>query len=83
MYWTFIKYIIFIYVYIFQSILSGCIDVIVVEQNNNILKSTPFHLRFGKFKALRGNDANIEILINDVKTGIMMKLGSAGEGYFE
>jgi phosphatidate phosphatase LPIN len=47
------------------------------------LKSTPFHLRFGKFKALRGNDANIEILINDVKTGIMMKLGSAGEGYFE
>jgi phosphatidate phosphatase LPIN len=40
-------------------------------------------LRFGKFKALRGRDAVLDIYINDVKTDLWMKLGKAGEGYFD
>jgi hypothetical protein len=66
-----------------KSFLSGCIDIIVVEQPNGQLKSTPFHLRFGKFKALRGKDTSITIFINDKETPLSMKLGRAGEGYFD
>jgi len=47
------------------------------------LKSTPFHLRFGKFKALRGKDIPIKICINQKETHLAMKLGRAGEGYFD
>ena len=33
--------------------LSGAIDIIVVEQPDGSLKSTPFHVRFGKIMLLR------------------------------
>ena len=33
--------------------LSGAIDIIVCEKDNGDLKSTPFHIRFGKLGVLR------------------------------
>ncbi len=32
--------------------LSGAIDIIVVPQEDGTLKSTPFHVRFGKLQSL-------------------------------
>ena len=36
--------------------LTGAIDVIVVRQPDGTLKSTPFHVRFGKMGVLRPGD---------------------------
>ena len=36
--------------------LTGAIDVIVVKQKDGTLKSTPFHVRFGKLGVLRTGD---------------------------
>ena len=36
--------------------LTGAIDVIVVRQRDGTLKSTPFHVRFGKLGVLRTGD---------------------------
>lgn len=63
--------------------LSGSIDIICVLQPDGSLKSSPFYVRFGKFLVLQSTDKVIEIHINGVKSGLEMKLGSAGEAYFE
>ena len=36
--------------------LTGATDVIVVKQKDGTLKSTPFHVRFGKLGVLRTGD---------------------------
>ena len=36
--------------------LTGAIDIIVVRQSDGSLKSTPFHVRFGKLGVLRTGD---------------------------
>lgn len=36
--------------------LSGCIDILVVPQEDGSLRSTPFHVRFGKAKLLRSRE---------------------------
>ena len=35
-----------------SATLSGCMDIIVIHQPDGTLKSTPFHVRFGKMKIL-------------------------------
>jgi len=62
--------------------LSGCIDIIVVPQDDGTLKSTPFHVRFGKARVLRSRDKLVDLWVNDRDTGIRMTLGAAGEAYF-
>jgi len=66
-----------------QATLSGCVDIIVVEQPDGSLRSTPFHVRFGKFKVLKSKDKIVKIHINDNESSLTMKLGEAGEGFFE
>lgn len=63
--------------------LTGCVDIAVCERKDGTLSSTPFHVRFGKLKVLRTQCKNVMIVLNDVDTGLKMKLGPAGEGYFE
>ncbi|CAD8213689.1 unnamed protein product [Paramecium octaurelia] len=63
-----------------QYYLSGCIDIIVVEQHNESLKSTPFHVRFGKYN---GQDYQVDIIVNDKLTDVKMRLGKEGSAYFE
>eukprot|EP00347_Sterkiella_histriomuscorum_P016443 403353152 len=62
--------------------LSGCIDVIVIKQPDGTLVSSPFHLRFGKLKVLKSSDKILSVKVNGQATDLVMKLGSAGEGYF-
>lgn len=37
----------------FKATLSGTIDVIMVKGKDGIIGSSPFHVRFGKFKLLK------------------------------
>lgn len=63
--------------------LSGCTDVIVVAQEDGRLRSTPFHVRFGKTKLLRSREKEVTVTVNDEPTSLRMKLSSAGEAFFE
>jgi len=66
-----------------EATLSGCVDIIVVPQRDGSLKSTPFHVRFGKLKVLKTSEKIVKIHVNDREANFVMKLGEAGEGYFE
>lgn len=39
-----------------QATLSGCIDVIVVRQQDGTFQCSPFHVRFGKLGVLRSKE---------------------------
>jgi len=39
-----------------QATLSGCIDVIVVRQQDGTYQCSPFHVRFGKLGVLRSKE---------------------------
>ncbi len=62
--------------------LSGAIDVIVIEQDDDSLACSPFHVRFGKFSLLRPYEKKVEFKVNDVKQNYSMKLGEGGEAFF-
>jgi len=66
-----------------QATLSGGVDIVVVRQRDGTLKSTPFHARFGKLKVLKSKDKFVKIHVNNQPTRLTMKLGEAGEGFFE
>lgn len=63
--------------------LSGCIDVIVAENESGQLKSTPFHIRVGKFKLFKSTDQMITLKINGVESEHHMKISKTGVGYWE
>ena len=65
-----------------QSTLSGAIDVVVVPQPDGTLRSTPFHVRFGKLQLLNPQEKVVTITINDAPAAFTMKLGYSGEAYF-
>ncbi|PFH38707.1 LNS2 (Lipin/Ned1/Smp2) protein [Besnoitia besnoiti] len=66
-----------------QATLSGCIDIICVRSTqDNKLRSTPFHVRFGKAKLLRSREKTVTVTVNGQLTSLRMKLGAAGEAYF-
>ncbi|XP_069777845.1 phosphatidate phosphatase LPIN2 isoform X2 [Narcine bancroftii] len=62
--------------------LSGCIDVIVVQQQNGSYQCSPFHVRFGKLGVLRSKENVIDIEINGDPVDLHMKLGDNGEAFF-
>ncbi|KAL4456231.1 hypothetical protein ABPG74_014192 [Tetrahymena malaccensis] len=66
-----------------ESTLSGCVDIICVEQPDKTLKSSSFHVRFGKFKVLKSKEKIVTIKINDIIQKVTMKMDSTGEAYFE
>ena len=39
-----------------QATLSGCIDVVVVRQQDGSFQCSPFHVRFGKLGVLRSKE---------------------------
>lgn len=66
------------------STLSGAVDIVVVRQPDGTLRSTPFHVRFGKLQLLRP-DARHSVLIalnGGAPAPFAMRLGAAGEAYF-
>ncbi|XP_037662259.1 phosphatidate phosphatase LPIN2 isoform X3 [Choloepus didactylus] len=62
--------------------LSGCIDVIVVRQQDGTYQCSPFHVRFGKLGVLRSKEKVIDIEINGDAVDLHMKLGDNGEAFF-
>ena len=42
--------------YINAATLSGAIDIVVVPQEDGTLKTTPFHVRFGKLQLLNSSE---------------------------
>ncbi|XP_069076066.1 phosphatidate phosphatase LPIN2 isoform X2 [Pleurodeles waltl] len=65
-----------------QATLSGCIDVIVVRQQDGTFQCSPFHVRFGKLGVLRSKEKVIDIEINGDPVDLHMKLGDNGEAFF-
>ncbi|KAJ8600905.1 hypothetical protein CTAYLR_005044 [Chrysophaeum taylorii] len=65
-----------------SAMLSGAIDVVVVEQPNGELQSSPFHVRFGKLQLLKAKGEIVHIRVNGVEAPLKMRLGSAGEAFF-
>ncbi|XP_077208787.1 phosphatidate phosphatase LPIN2 [Paroedura picta] len=65
-----------------QATLSGCIDVIVVQQQDGTYLCSPFHVRFGKLGVLRSKEKVIDIEINGEAVDLHMKLGDNGEAFF-
>lgn len=43
--------------------LSGCIDVIVVQQPDGSLQCSPFHVRFGKMGVLRSREKVVRLSV--------------------
>lgn len=68
--------------FIAKATLSGCIDIIVVEQADGSYQSSPFHVRFGKLKVFKTKKKFVSITVNGKVMPFKMKLGSAGEAYF-
>ncbi|KAJ1349366.1 hypothetical protein KIN20_004921 [Parelaphostrongylus tenuis] len=62
--------------------LSGAIDVVVVEQPDGELKSTPFHVRFGKYGVFSYSNKYVDIQINGEEIDLKMKLGESGVAFF-
>uniref|UniRef100_A0A3Q7IND0 LNS2/PITP domain-containing protein n=1 Tax=Solanum lycopersicum TaxID=4081 RepID=A0A3Q7IND0_SOLLC len=62
---------------------GGAVDVIVVKQNDETFRSTPWHVRFGKFQGvLKGAEKVVRIEVNDVEADFHMYLDNSGEAYF-
>jgi len=62
--------------------LTGAIDVVVVEQEDGTLKSSPFHVRFGKLGVLQAKEKIVDIEINGDPIEIQMKLDDTGAAFF-
>jgi phosphatidate phosphatase LPIN len=65
-----------------MDILSGAIDIVVIEQEDGSFKSSPWHVRFGTLKIMRSHEKKIKIMVNGKLTDIVMKIGDKGEAYF-
>ena len=65
-----------------SSTLSGALDVIVVQHSDGTLRSTPFHVRFGKLKVFRSKEKLVQLLVNGQPVALAMKLASTGEAFF-
>jgi len=63
--------------------LSGSRDVVCVLQEDGTMKSSSFHVRFGKLLVIRPKEKIVNISINGVVQDVKMRLGRSGEGYFE
>ena len=66
-----------------SSDMSGCCDVIVVEDEYGARHSTPFHLRIGTFQLLHHKLAQVQLIINGQMAKEPMLVNSQGVGYFQ
>ena len=63
------------------STLSGATDIIVVEHPDGTRKSSPFHVRFGKFKAVYPKDRIVDVYCNGEQASFCLRLSKAGEAH--
>ena len=58
-------------------------DIVVVRQPDGTLKSSPFHVRFGKLKLLKSARKTVTISVNGTESSsVVMQLGHEGEAFF-
>ena len=58
-------------------------DIVCVQQPDGTLKSSPFHVRFGKLKLLKSARKSVTITVNGVESeDVAMLLGHEGEAFF-
>ncbi|EFO87827.1 hypothetical protein CRE_05619 [Caenorhabditis remanei] len=57
---------------------SGAIDIVVVEQPDGEYKSTPFHVRFGKYGVFSCSNNYVDIEVNGKSIDMKMKLTDNG-----
>jgi hypothetical protein len=65
-----------------QSFLSGALDVIAVRQLDGGIRSTPFHVRIGKFNHRSGGEARVRVYVNGEPTCLVMRVSRDGKCYF-
>lgn len=53
-----------------------------MEQPNGEYKSTPFHVRFGKYGVFSYSDKYVDIAVNGVEIDLKMKLADSGVAFF-
>ena len=63
------------------STLSGATDIIVVELPDGSRKSSPFHVRFGKFKAVYPKDRIVDVHCNGEQALFSLRLSKSGEAH--
>ncbi|XP_052626515.1 phosphatidate phosphatase PAH2 isoform X2 [Lactuca sativa] len=62
---------------------GGAVDMVVVQQQDGSLKSSPWYVRFGKFQGvLKAKERVVDINVNGVDVGFNMYLDPRGEAYF-
>lgn len=62
---------------------GGAVDIIVVEQPDGSLKSSPWYVRFGKFQGvLKAREKVVNIAVNGVEASFHMYLDSRGRAFF-
>ncbi|MFS7999107.1 putative phosphatidate phosphatase [Helianthus anomalus] len=62
---------------------GGAVDIVVVQQQDGSLKSSPWYVRFGKFQGvLKAKVRVVDINVNGVDAGFHMYLDPRGEAYF-
>ena len=62
--------------------LSGAMDILVLEEPEGEYRSSSFHVRFGSLKVLHSKEQDIDIYINGRKKNVKMKLANCGDAYF-
>ncbi|XP_014767628.1 phosphatidate phosphatase LPIN3 isoform X2 [Octopus bimaculoides] len=62
--------------------LTGSIDVIIIQHEDDTYSCSPFHVRFGKIGVLHAREKVVDITINGKPSDLHMKLGEAGEAFF-
>ena len=62
--------------------LSGAMDILVIEEPEGEYRSSSFHVRFGSLKVLRSVEQDIDIYVNGRKKNVKMKLANCGDAYF-
>lgn len=65
-----------------KATLSGSRDIVCVLQENGTIKSSSFHVRFGKLRVLRPKEKIVTIAINGTVEEVKIRLGRSGESYF-
>nr|GEW32698.1 hypothetical protein [Tanacetum cinerariifolium] len=62
---------------------GGAVDIVVVQQQDGSLKSSPWYVRFGKFQGvLKARERVVDISVNGVEADFHMYLNPRGEAYF-
>ena len=65
-----------------KSTYSFAMDVIAIIRSDNTIASTPFYLKFGRFKLPRSSNTRVKLIVNDLETPVEMILSRSGKGYF-